>query len=58
MTVRIEAGKIGDCGNGEEFRRFITVTDDCVFGPVLSRIIYAKTKEELEVIDHENFMKE
>jgi hypothetical protein len=55
MTVRIEAGSIIITHTGL-FSRRIHITDngnDLVF-----RDVYAKTREELEVIDNENFMKE
>lgn len=50
MVVRIEVGAIEDCGNGEEFRRFLSVVDGNQTGAVVARVIYAKTREELEII--------
>lgn len=59
MTVKIEVGGIHASSAIKKYRRWIEITDsDYPNEPIVSRAIYADTIEELEIIDHENFMKE
>lgn len=57
MTVRIEIGAITK--NGEVFERVLTyeIETETRFETHMKRFVSEK-KEELEIIDHENFMKE
>lgn len=50
MAVRIEAGEIEHHGAGL-YTRVISATDNNI--PVLNRVLFASTKEELKIIDHE-----
>lgn len=60
MTVRIEAGKITESSLSErgfgQYKRLLIATD--VKLRFMQHTIFANTKEELEIIDYENFMKE
>ena len=57
MTVRIEAGEIRENpDNNSKYVRLITAWDAKLC--FLQQHIFADTKDELEIIDHENFMKE
>lgn len=57
MAIRIEAGKIKECkGSNAKYERTLKAID--VKFVFMQHTIYAKTKDELEIIDHENFMKE
>ena len=57
MAIRIEAGEIveviGRNPTHNHYQRFITCTDDNELTPILSRVIHAKTREELKIIDQE-----
>lgn len=55
MTVRIEAGSIVQMESGRFMR---TISIDGTIAAKHEQDVYADTKEELEVIDNENFMKE
>lgn len=58
MKTRIEFGKIKPVVQGIGFYRTITVleTDKVSDGQiVINSTLFAENKEELEVIDHENF---
>ena len=55
MTVRIEAGKIYKNVHGG-FKRYLVITDCGI--DIFRKYINADTIGELEIVDHENFMKE
>lgn len=56
MTVRIEAGNIYKNVHDGRFKRYLIVTDGET--SIIRKYIHADTKEELEIIDHEDFIKE
>jgi len=58
MSVKIDAGEIietNSVGMGR-FKRMITISDDNII--FMRHIVFADKKEELEIIDYEDFMKE